>query len=134
MSEWTTPAVVRVALVHDARGGLDTWAALESLEEHPLAPTVRRWLASRVVVGRGRRHDHQNEPALWNRRSPNDGQILARELAIKVFQASRDELVQSGFFYQRCGHSIDEAYAVDDGETWAEVCDLCERAGLPVFP
>jgi hypothetical protein len=133
MSKWTTPAVVRVALVHDARGGLDTWAALESLEEHPLAPTVRRWLASRVVVGRTR-VDHQRERVpLW-RRSPNDGQILARELAIKVFQASRDELVQSGFFYQRCGHSIDEAYAVDDGETWAEVCDLCERAKLPVFP
>ena len=133
MSKWTTLACVRVALVHDARGGLDTWAALESLEEHPLAPTVRRWLASRVVVGRTR-VDHQRERVpLW-RRSPNDGQILARELAIKVFQASRDELVQSGFFYQRCGHSIDEAYAVDDGETWAEVCDLCERAKLPVFP
>ena len=133
MSNWTTPAVVRVALVHDAQGGLAVWDALESLEAHPLAPTVRRWLASRVVVGRTRA-DHQRERVpLW-RRSPNDGHVLARELAIKVFRASRDELVQSGFFCQRCGHSIDEAYAVDDGETWGEVCDLCERAGLPVFP
>jgi hypothetical protein len=133
MSGWTTPAVVRVALLHDAQGGLTVWDALESLEAHPLAPMVRRWLASRVVVGRTHA-DHQRERVPVWRRAPNDGHILARELAIKVFQASRDELVQSGFFYQRCGHSIDEAYAVDDGETWAEICDLCERAKLPVFP
>ena len=133
MSKWTTPACVRVALVHDAQGGLAVWDALESLEAHPLAPTVRRWLACRVVLGRTRA-DHQRERvSLWSR-SPNDGHILARELADKVFQTSRNELVQAGFFFQRCGHSIDEAYAVDDGETWAEICDLCERAKLPVFP
>jgi len=133
MSNWTTPAVVRVALVHDAKGGLELWAALESLEEHPLAATVRRWLASRVVMERTRA-DHQRELVpLW-RRTPSDGEIVARELAITVFRAARDELTAAGFFRRVCGHSIDEAYAIVDDETWAEVCDLCERAGLPVFP
>jgi hypothetical protein len=122
---------VRVALVHDARAAVETWDAIECLETHPNAPAVRRWLASRVVVGRGRRHDHQNDPALWNRRSPNDGQILARELATTVFRAAREELTKARFFVQACGHSIDEAYAVDDGETWAEICDLCVWTTYP---
>ena len=130
MSEWTTPAVVRVALVHDARAALETWDAIESLETHPSAPAVRRWLAARVRVGRGRTEDHQREC----RRILSDGDIVARELAITVFRAAREELTAGGFFRQACGHSIDEAYAIVDAETWAEVCDVCERAGLPVFP
>jgi hypothetical protein len=130
MSDWTTPAVVRVALVHDAKAALETWDAIESLETHPSAPAVRRWLAARVRVGRGRTEDHQHE----RRRTPSDGDIVARELAIDVFRAAREELTKARFFVQVCGHSIDEAYAIADENTWAEVCDLCERAGLPVFP
>lgn len=129
MSEWTTPAVVRVALVHDARAALETWNAIECLETHPSAPAVRRWLAARVRVGRGRTEDPQRA-----RRYPSDGDIVARELAITVFRVAREELTDAGFFRQACGHGIDEAYAIIDGETWAEVCDLCQRAGLPVFP
>ena len=130
MSEWTTPAVVRVALVHDARAALETWDTIECLEKHASAPAVRRWLAARVRVGRGRTEDHQRE----RRRTPTDGDIVARELAITVFRAAREELTKARFFVQVCGHSIDEAYAIVEDETWAEVCDLCERAGLPVFP
>ena len=133
MSNWTTPAVVRVALVHDARAALETWNAIESLETHPSAPAVRRWLSARVRVGRGRPDDDQRLPEAW-RRTPSDGEIVARELAITVFRAAREELTAAGFFRRVCGHSIDEAYAIVDDETWAEVCDLCERAGLPVFP
>jgi hypothetical protein len=134
MSNWTTPAVVRVALVHDARAAMETWDAIESLETHPSAPAVRRWLAARVRVGRGRPDDHQRAPVAMWRRTPSDGDIVARELAITVFRVAREELTAAGFFRQGCGHGIDEAYAIVDGETWSEVCDVCERAGLPVFP
>jgi hypothetical protein len=134
MSDWTTPAVVRVALVHDAKAALETWDAIECLETHPNAPAVRRWLAARVRVSRVRPDDHQTRAGRIWRRTPSDGEIVARQLAVTVFRAAREELTKARFFVQVCGHSIDEAYAVDDGETWAEICDLCERAGLPVFP
>lgn len=134
MSDWTTPAVVRVALVHDAKAAFETWQAIEWLETNPSAPAVRRWLAARVHLGRGRTEDHQREPVAMWRRTASDGAIVARELAITVFGAARAELTAAGFFHQGCGHGIDEAYAIVNGETWAEVCDLCERAGLPVFP